>query len=44
MLKLTKQLARIYEVITVGDSETIRLLSQSLAEFERMRQGRPLAE
>ena len=44
MEKLSKQLAKIYEVITVGDNETVRLLAQSMAEFERMRQGRPLAE
>ncbi len=44
MSMFTKQLARIYQAITVGDSETARLLTQSMAEFERMRQGRPLSE
>ena len=44
MLKLTKRLARIYEAVTAGDGETARLVARSMAEFERMRQGRPLDE
>ena len=42
MLKLGKGLAKLYQALTVADSETTRQLAESIAEFERMRQGRPV--
>jgi hypothetical protein len=42
MIKLGKSLAKLYQVFTVADTETTRQLAESMAEFERMRQGRPV--
>ena len=39
MIKLGKGLAKLYQVFTVADTETTRQLAESMAEFERMRQG-----
>ena len=42
MIKLGKGLAKLYQALTVADTETTRQLAESMAEFERMRQGRPV--
>ena len=42
MIRLGKSLAKLYQAITVADTETTRQLAESMAEFERMRQGRPV--
>ena len=42
MIRLGKSLAKLYHVFTVADTETTRQLAESMAEFERMRQGRPV--
>ena len=44
MNMLGQRLAKIYQAITFGDAETARQLAQSMAEFERMRQGVPITE
>ena len=42
MIKLGKSLVKFYQVFTVAETETTRQLAESMAEFERMRHGRPI--
>lgn len=43
MAKFSRRLRKIYNVFTGADTETNQILALSMAEFERMRRGKPLA-